>query len=135
MKLSKKITINTSTKTFQISLVTFSCKSDHVIPTTTGNQYQTNFILDIALISYHFTVDGLSDYYRTTRFGDETYANTIYNIPESPSFRHVLCIIEKHDNDVDADLFDLGLGCQLGYYWVIWVYALTIDPILRSSIH
>ena len=50
------------------------------------------------------------------------------------------------DHSADDDLFDLGLGCQLDYYWVVrWnrtsilltprVYAFTIDAVSRSSVH
>jgi len=26
---------------------------------------------------------------------------------------------EKHNHSVDDDLFDLGLSCQIGYFWVV----------------
>jgi len=38
----------------------------------------------------------------------------IYNTQESPRFRQCIRTTEKHNHSVDDDLFDLGLGCQMG---------------------
>ncbi|KAL6605285.1 hypothetical protein U3516DRAFT_757919 [Neocallimastix sp. 'constans'] len=66
----------------------------------------------------------------------------IYNTQESSRFRQCIRTTEKHDHSVDDDFFDL---CQMdynGWYGGIEirtidprVYALTIDPISRSSIN
>jgi len=55
----------------------------------------------------------------------------IYNKQELPRFRHVYVQLRINDHSVDDDLFNLGLGCQMGYYWMVrWNSKVDVKKIL-----
>ncbi|KAL6622215.1 hypothetical protein U3516DRAFT_744398 [Neocallimastix sp. 'constans'] len=68
-----------------------------------------------APMSYHFGVDALSNELQNHRIWRCWIRNR--NHPLQACIRTT----ENHDHSVDDDFFDLGLGCQMNYLWVVWV--------------